>query len=169
MDFGGRWQNFRGAPDAGCRLTSASLQPISLRPIKMSPGRLVLPAPGAPAFYFDWSNSRETDLSTEQARAQAPPRFSRAHEHAWWRESSRAPPRQGPQAPVGIELFRIAFENAEGLLPRCPAPCSPAKIGFRPLGSPLEHLVSGWGQRKARPEPARREKRRGCRYAQEKS
>jgi hypothetical protein len=47
-------------------------------------------------------NGREADLSTKQAGAQAPPRLSRASGNRRWIEGAVAPPRQGPQALVGL-------------------------------------------------------------------
>lgn len=46
--------------------------------------------------------THETDLSTEPAEAQAPPRFPRAHGESGWPESRKIPPRQRPQAAFGL-------------------------------------------------------------------
>jgi ribonuclease P protein component len=47
-------------------------------------------------------NDREADLSTQQARAQAPSWFSRTHGHQWWRQGDRSPPGTRSQAPFGL-------------------------------------------------------------------
>jgi len=46
--------------------------------------------------------THETDLSTEPAEAQAPPRFPRAHGESGRPESRKIPPRQRPQAALGL-------------------------------------------------------------------
>jgi ribonuclease P protein component len=47
-------------------------------------------------------NDREADLSTQQARAQAPSWFSRPHGHQWWRQGDRSPPGTRSQASFGL-------------------------------------------------------------------
>jgi ribonuclease P protein component len=47
-------------------------------------------------------NAREADLSTQQARAQAPPRLSRPYGHQWWCQGHRGSPPPWPQAPLGL-------------------------------------------------------------------
>jgi ribonuclease P protein component len=44
----------------------------------------------------------EADLSTQQARAQAPPRLSGPYGHGGWPQGHRGPPRARPQAPFGL-------------------------------------------------------------------
>lgn len=44
-------------------------------------------------------HTRETDLSTEQARAEAPSRIPRPHGHRRWPQGRRHPPRARSQAP----------------------------------------------------------------------
>jgi ribonuclease P protein component len=47
-------------------------------------------------------NDREADLSTQQARAQAPSWLSRPHGHQWWRQGDRSPPGTRSQASFGL-------------------------------------------------------------------
>lgn len=56
--------------------------------------------PGSSTELF--GDDRETYLSTEPPRAQAPPRLSQAHVDRRRSKGSRAPPRQGPQASFGL-------------------------------------------------------------------
>jgi len=52
----------------------------------------------------------QEDVSAEPARAQTPPRFPRAHGHHQWPEGPFAPPRQGPQAPFGLNQVPETIE-----------------------------------------------------------
>jgi ribonuclease P protein component len=52
--------------------------------------------------------SREADLSTEQTRAQAPPRLSRAHADGRRPQGAERAPRARPQAPVGLTAICAA-------------------------------------------------------------
>lgn len=49
----------------------------------------------------------ETNLSTEQARPEAPPRLPRPHGDEGWPQGAERPPREGPQAPVGLTAKRL--------------------------------------------------------------
>jgi ribonuclease P protein component len=56
--------------------------------------------------------SREEDVPTEQARAQAPPRLSRAHGDQGRPQGHRRPPRAWPQAPVSLIDRRLPVRGA---------------------------------------------------------
>lgn len=63
-----------------------------------------LPACGSRAAQTRAETFRETHLSTQPHRAQAPPRLPQADADGRRSEGSGAPSRQGPQAAFGIEL-----------------------------------------------------------------
>jgi ribonuclease P protein component len=58
--------------------------------------------PAAVLNFMCLEKCRETDLSTEQACPQAPPRLSRPHGNQGGPSGPQAPSRQGPQAPVSL-------------------------------------------------------------------
>ncbi len=71
---------------------------------------------------------READLSTEQARAQAPAWFSRTHVDGRRPPRDQRAPREGPQAPLGVtaglprlkrraEFLRVAAANRKWATP----------------------------------------------------
>src|SRR3546814_8646079 len=64
----------------------------------------------------DLTESRcETDLSTEQAGAQASPRFPRAHGHCGRPQGDRRPPRPGPQEALGLSIAAMASGGVDRL------------------------------------------------------
>lgn len=133
---------------APCQLTSNLVQLISRQSHHDQHWMALFVGLWLFAIDLDWSYCRETDLSTEQARPQAPARFPRPHEHGRRRQSHRAPPFEGPQAPLGLASLRAT---------RLPAPCE-----FRPWFAPgidrvrrddgLEREASSWRSQRSRKE-----------------
>lgn len=78
-----------------------SVAPRSRVPEHFPAGSSV-PGPVVPRHGQRMENYREADLSAEQARAQAPARLPRPDGNRWRPQRRRASPRQGSQAPVGV-------------------------------------------------------------------
>src|SRR3546814_11196594 len=65
----------------------------------------------------DWSSDVCSSdlLSTEQAGAQASPRFPRAHGHCGRPQGDRRPPRPGPQEALGLSIAAMASGGVDRL------------------------------------------------------
>lgn len=77
---------------------------------------------------------RETDLSAEQAGAQAPPWVPRAHGYHGRPQGDRSPPGAWPQTPQ--RLIRSGAAEAASRFPRCRDRDQGADRGLRVAGSP---------------------------------
>ena len=88
-----------------------------------------------------WSSRREADLSTEQARSQAPPRVSRANGDRRRTQGAERAPRARPQAPFGLTAIRAGSARPPGRSGESDASAGSAAAGD-----------SEWGRLTRRPE-----------------
>src|SRR5579885_3079522 len=87
-------------------------------PLPYKPRKIAMPARSQRGFErrtaISAEQTREADLSTEQARAQASPRFSRAHGHQGWAQGAVGTALARTQAPVRLRTAPDRIARFDG-------------------------------------------------------
>ena len=113
-------RDYKPGATAACavRNSPGSLEALPKEGGARGPGRFVgRGASAAEAEFVIWSQRREADLSTEQARSQAPARLPRPQRHGRRPQGPQRAPRARPQASFGL-IFLRPPQAAAGEHPR---------------------------------------------------